>query len=72
MSPPSSETKSGRSKNTEESGGKSVKLIITSIPVNIMARRLEGNIGNYAVVASVTVGGADGNFTTRLLSVASV
>jgi hypothetical protein len=35
-----------------------VKVIITTnIPVNRMAERLEGNIGKYAVVGSVTAGG---------------
>jgi hypothetical protein len=50
-----------------------VKVINTNIPVNRMARRLEGNIGKYAVNSSgLTSGGASGNQDMGLLSAASV
>jgi hypothetical protein len=54
MLPPSSGSKSKPNKKSSEAGSKPVKVITPNIPVNRMARRLEGNIGKYAVVGSVT------------------
>jgi hypothetical protein len=50
MSPPSSGFKSKPSKKPGAAGDKLMKVITTNIPVNRTARRLEGNIGKYAVV----------------------
>jgi hypothetical protein len=49
--------RASKGRNENEAGGEPVKVITTSIPVNRMARRLEGNIGKYAVVGSVTARG---------------
>jgi hypothetical protein len=57
MSPPSSGPKSKPSKKPAEAGRKIVKPTTTNIPVNRMARRLDGNIGKCAVVGSVTARG---------------
>jgi hypothetical protein len=57
ISPVSSRSKSEPSQKPAEAGGEPVKAITTNIHVNRKARRLDWNVGEYAVVGSVTAGG---------------
>jgi hypothetical protein len=59
---PSSGSKSKPTKKPAQAGGEPEKAITTNIPVNGKARRMEGNVGEYAVVGSVTLGGSVGIF----------
>jgi hypothetical protein len=52
--PAPSVSKSMSDKKSAESGGKLAEVITTNNTVNRMDRRLEGNVGKYAVVGSVT------------------
>jgi hypothetical protein len=66
ISLPSSGSESKPSKKPTEVGGEPVKDITTNIPVNRMARRLEGNIGEVRCSGEsnssrVTLRGASGN-----------
>jgi hypothetical protein len=53
----SSRSKRKPTKKPAEAGSKIVKPTTTNNPVNRMARRLEGNIGKYAVVGSILARG---------------
>jgi hypothetical protein len=55
--PPFLGSKSKPSEKPAEADCNPIKAIITNISVNRTVRRLEGNVGKYAVVGSVTVRG---------------
>jgi hypothetical protein len=66
MTPPSSGSQNKTKKKPAKAGGEPVKVITTNIPVNRMARRLEGNIGEVSCrgesnSSRVMLGGASGN-----------